>query len=117
MNRSPSGLSVSKTLVGYFNTKASEGLSPRTLRNYEHRLQQCAEFVGDLDVTKVGPQDIRGYMVWLSYEVQPIQFNGDRSSLSPKILRNAYITLSPFFTWAAGEFNLKLPMQRVQAPK
>ncbi len=48
MNRRPSGLSVSKALVGYFNTKAAEGLSPRTLRNYEHRLQQWAEFVGDV---------------------------------------------------------------------
>ncbi len=38
MNQTPSGLSVSKALVGFLNTKAAEGLSPRTLQNYEHLL-------------------------------------------------------------------------------
>jgi len=44
VNRSSSGLSVSKALVGFLNAKAAEGLSPRTLTNYEYRLKQWIDF-------------------------------------------------------------------------
>jgi len=37
-------LSVSKALVGFLNAKAAEGLSPRTLTNYEYRLKQWIDF-------------------------------------------------------------------------
>ncbi len=50
MNRRPSGLSVSKALAGFLNTKAAEGLSPRTLTNYEFRLKQWIDFAEDPDV-------------------------------------------------------------------
>ncbi len=43
MNRSSSGsssLSLSKSLVGFLNAKAAEGLSDGTLANYEFRLKQ-----------------------------------------------------------------------------
>jgi integrase/recombinase XerD len=117
MNRRPSGLSVSKALVGYFNTKAAAGLSPRTLRNYEHRLKHWADFAGDADVTKVSPQDIRSYMAWMRDGYEAKRYNGDRSPLSPKTLRNIYVTLCSFFTWASTEFGLDSPMKRVPSPK
>ena len=47
MNRRPSGLSCSKALVGFLHAKAAEGLSPRTLTNYEFRLKQWIDFAGD----------------------------------------------------------------------
>ena len=117
MNRRPSGLSVSKAMVGYFNTKAAEGLSPRTLRNYRHRLNQWAEFVGDVDVTEITQNHIREYLTWLRTEYKPRRYNGDRSPLSPKTLRNAHMTLCSFFTWAESEFEIESPMARVATPK
>jgi integrase/recombinase XerD len=68
MNRSSSGssgLSLSKALVGFLNTKAAEGLSDRTLTNYEFRLKQWIDFAGDPSVEAVTPQDIREFLVWL----------------------------------------------------
>jgi hypothetical protein len=59
MNRRSSGFSLSKALVGFLNTKAAEGLSPRTLTNYEFRLKQWTDFAGDPAVEAVTPQDIR----------------------------------------------------------
>lgn len=117
MNRRPSGLSVSKALVGYFNTKAAEGLSPRTLRNYEYRLKQWGEFLGDVDVTEITPQHIRRYMAWLRMEYKPRRYNGDKSPLSPKTLRNVHMTLRSFFTWAASEFDIESPMDGLTPPK
>jgi hypothetical protein len=55
MNPSPLGLSASKALVGYFNTEVAEGLSPRTLRNYEHRLKQLADFISNVEFTRITP--------------------------------------------------------------
>jgi len=117
MNLRSSGLSVSKALVGYLNTKAAEGLSPRTLQNYEHRLNQWIDYVGDADVGKVSPQMIRRYLVWLRTEYKPRRFNGDDQPLSAKSIRNVYVTLSSFFTWAAAEFDIESPMDGVSAPK
>ncbi len=72
---------------------------------------------GDPALESVTPRDIREYLVWLRNEYRPRRYNGDRSPLSPKTIRNAYITLSSFFTWAVQEFDLQNPMQRVPAPK
>ena len=47
MNRRSSGLPLSKALVDFLNAKAAEGLSPRTLTNYEFRLKQWIDFAGD----------------------------------------------------------------------
>ncbi|MFV2045013.1 MAG: phage integrase N-terminal SAM-like domain-containing protein [Anaerolineales bacterium] len=117
MNRSSSGLSLSNALVGFLNAKAAEGLSPRTLANYEFRLKQWIDFAGDPGVESVTPQDIRQYLVWLRMDYRPRRYNGDRGPLTPKAVRNAYITLSSIFTWAVQEFDLPNPMRRVPAPK
>lgn len=117
MNRRPSGLSFSKALVGFLNTKAAEGLSPRTLQNYEHRLGQWIEYAGDVAVGSISPQDIRRYLAWLRTDYKPRRFDGDERPLSPKTVRNVYVTLSSFFTWAATEFDIESPMDGVPTPK
>ena len=40
MNSRSSGFSMSRALVGFLDTKADEGLTPRTLTNYKFRLKQ-----------------------------------------------------------------------------
>ena len=63
-----SGLSLSKALIGYPYAKAAEGLSPRTLTNYEFRLKQWIDFAEDPNVEAVTPQDVRKFLVWLRTE-------------------------------------------------
>ncbi|MFV2044755.1 MAG: hypothetical protein ACC700_16160 [Anaerolineales bacterium] len=43
-NHRSSGLPLSKALVGFLYAKAAEGLSPRTLTNYEFRISQWVDF-------------------------------------------------------------------------
>ena len=117
MNRRPSGFSVSKALVGFLNTKAAEGLSPRTLLNYEYRLKQWIGYAGDVEVGSVTPQEIRSYLAWLRTEYKPRRFNGDGRPLSAKTIRNVHATLSSFFTWARTEFDIDSPMEGVPTPK
>lgn len=117
MNRRPSGFSLSKALVGFFNTKAAEGLSPFTLRNYEHSLDQWVRFTGDVDVAKITTQDLRRYLAWLRTEYKPKRYNGDESPLSPKTIRNVHMTLKSFFSWASAEFGIESPMEGVPVPR
>lgn len=77
MNRRPSGLSVSKALVGFLNAKGEEGLSSRTLLNYEYCLKQWIDCAGVVEVGSVTPQEIRRYLAWLRTEYKPRRFNGD----------------------------------------
>ena len=89
MNRRSSGspgLSLSKALVGFLHSKAAEGLSPRTLTNYEFRLKQWIDFAGDPGVESATPQDIRKYLVWLRTDYRPRRYSGDQSPLSPKTI-------------------------------
>ena len=37
--------------------------------------------------------------------------------LGPGTLRNVYLTFSPFFHWAVGEFAIENPMDRIQVPR
>lgn len=46
MNRRPSGLLLSKALVGFLQYKAAEGLSPSTLRGYEYNLSMWVSLTG-----------------------------------------------------------------------
>lgn len=117
MKRRSSGLSVAEALVGFINTKAAEGLSPRTLQNYELRLRQWIDYAGDVPVESITTQAIRRYLAWLRTEYKPKRFNGDGRPLSAKTIRNIYVTLSSFFTWAAAEFDIESPMEGVPAPK
>ncbi|MEE9618446.1 MAG: hypothetical protein V3T90_15785 [Anaerolineae bacterium] len=47
MNRRPSGLQLSKALVGFLQYKAAEGLGPNTLCNYEDHLTVWLDYVGE----------------------------------------------------------------------
>ncbi len=118
MNRRSSGsLLLSKAIGGFIQYKAAEGLSPITLRSYEDHLKLWVEHLGDKPVNWIKTADVQEYFVWLRTEYEPHRFGGDRRALSAKTIRNFYISLSAFFTWASREFELPSPMKAVPSPK
>ncbi len=118
MNRRPSGLKLSKALVGFLQYKAAEGLSGTTLVSYEAHLKLWIEYGGDAEVDQVTAQDLSAFLAWLRTEYKPRRLAGDNDQpLSDKSIRNYWITLSSFFTWASKEFNLPSPMKTVPAPR
>ena len=117
MNRRPSGLKLDKAVTGFLQYKAAEGLSPRTLVGYEHDLKLWVKYAGDVDVSAVTTPEIRAYLAWLRAEYKPRRFGGGEQPLSPKTVRNVWVTLSAFFAWAAIEFNVPDPMQGVPPPQ
>jgi integrase/recombinase XerD len=118
MNRRSSGsLLLSKAIGGFIQYKAAEGLSPTTLRSYEDHLKLWVEHMGDKPVNWIKTADAQEYFVWLRTEYEPRRFGGDRRALSAKTVRNFYISLCAFFTWASREFDLPSPMKAVPSPK
>lgn len=117
MNRRPSGLTLSKAQVGFLQYKSAEGMSPTTLTTYESHLRLWISCAGDIDVSDVTAGDLRGFIAWLRTEYTPRRVTGNKRPLSPKTMRNYWVTLCSFFTWAGDEFEIANPMKAVPAPR
>lgn len=50
-------------------------------------------------------------------EYVPSRWSRDTRDLSPKTLRNIWITMCSFFRWANSEFHIESPMKNVPAPR
>ncbi len=96
---------------------SNEGLADRSVQSYERLLNHWAEYMREIMVGKIAAQDISTYLTWLRTEYTPQRFNGKTTPLSPKTIRNVWVTLSSFFTWASREFALPNPVKEVPAPK
>jgi len=118
MNHRPPGLETVKAIQGFVQFKSAEGLSVRTIESYSHDLQQWLEYQGAMNVVKVTPQQLRQYLTYLLTEYVPRRITGNNDvKLSPKTVRNVWVTLSSFFHWAGDEFQIPNPMKMVPAPK
>jgi len=118
MNHSPSGsLALPKAIIGFTNDKTAEGLTDRSVDSYKRALEQWVAYAGDVEVSQISKQDIEDYLFYLRTEYVPHRFGGDMRALAPKTLRNVYVTLASFFTWASREFQVQNPMKEVPAPR
>ena len=117
-NRSPSNsLPLRTAITGFLNYKTAEGLSQRSVDSYKRILDQWAEYAGNKKVNQFTDHDLNAYLVYMRTEYVPRRFGGDTRVLSPKSLRNIWITMCAFFTWAKGEFRMENPMKSVPAPR
>ena len=117
MNLRPQGFKLSKAISGFIQYKAAEALSPTTLRSYEHDLKLWLEHGGDVEVGQVSAPDLRAYLVWLRTDYKPRRLTGGDYPLSPKTLRNIWVSLAAFFAWFSREFEVPNPMKSVPTPK
>jgi len=117
MNRRPPGLKLVKAIHGFLQHKAAEALSPRTLEGYEHDLNTWLSQVGDVDIGSITTQDLRSYLAWLRTDYKPRRVSGSDHPLAAKTLRNRWVTLAAFFTWASTEIGIPNPMKAIPAPR
>ena len=118
MNHRPPGLNVSKCTQGFLQFKSAEGLSPRTIESYARDLRMWMEYHGDVEISEVTSLDLRQYIVYMLKEYKPRRITGNNElRLSPKTVRNIWVTLSGFFRWISEEFEIANPMKKVSAPK
>jgi integrase/recombinase XerD len=116
MNHRASGLRTDKAINGFMQHKAAEGCSTTTLISYAQHLKAWGKYAGEIDIDAIAASDLRAFLAWLRCDYKPRRFEGSDLPLSPKTLRNYWITLSAFFRWASAEFDLTTPMRSVPAP-
>ncbi|MCC6190919.1 MAG: tyrosine-type recombinase/integrase [Anaerolineales bacterium] len=97
--------------------KMAEGRSPRTIVGYRHDLREWLAYAGDKKVETVDAQELRAFLNYLRTDYKPRRFSAELPSLSPKTIRNFWVTLSAFFTWLKEEFDHPSPMENVPAPR
>src|SRR5258708_31839019 len=117
MNRRTPGLPLAKAVRGFLLYKTAEALSPNTLRSYQDHLTLWLNYAGEVAVERIIPADLSAFLAWLRHEYQPRRITGNTAPLAPKTLRNYWVSLSAFFTWAARELRIPNPMPVVPAPK
>jgi integrase/recombinase XerD len=71
---------------------------------------------GQLSVDEIGTERVWSFLAWLRAEYKPKRFSGNEEPLSPKSIRNAWVTLCAFFRWAGTDFGMNNPMTSVPAP-
>lgn len=76
-----------------------------------------AKYAGNKDVSQLTDREINAYLVFMRTEYVPRRFGGDTRLLAPKTLRNIWITMASFFTWAKTEFGMENPMKTIPAPR
>ena len=114
----PSGsFPLSQAIVGFLNSKLAEGLSSRTIESYTFDLTKWVERTGDRDIGKVSGQDVSAYLAWLRTDYTPHRFGGKDHPLSPKTLRNVWMSFSSFFKWAERELGIPYPMREIPTPR
>ena len=116
-HRSSGSLPLPKAIIGFTNYKTAAGLTDRSVDSYRRALEQWVAYAGDIEVVQVTKQDIEDYLFYLRSEYVPHRFGGDTRTLSPKTLRNVYVTLASFFGWASREFKFENPMKEIPAPR
>jgi integrase/recombinase XerD len=60
---------------------------------------------------------MNSYLVYMRTEYVPSRWSGDTRNLSPKTLRNIWITMCSFFRRANTEFQIEGPMKNVPSPR
>ena len=109
---------IQQAIQGFIPYKSAEGLSNATMVGYQHDLNLWVEIQSDRGITEVTTQELRGYLNYMRTDYQPRRIYGDNErKLASKTIRNIWISLSAFFTWASEEFNILSPMKGVPAPK
>lgn len=103
MNRRTPGLPLAQAVPGFLLYKTAEALSPNTLRSYQDHLKLWLAYTGEVVVERITPADLCRFLAWLRQDYQPQRLTGNTAPLAAKTIRNYWVSLSAFFTWAAVE--------------
>lgn len=108
---------LGQAIKGFLLFKTSEGLSPRTLKAYGYHLKNWQEHAGDVELASITPLDIAAYFDYLRNEYEPKRLTGDTQPLTNQTLRNIWVALRSFWTWAEDVLAVPDAMAKIKAPK
>jgi integrase/recombinase XerD len=110
-------MKLSLAIQGFLIHKSAEGKSPYTLAEYRRQLTLFADHLNNPDTADLDTNALASHLDWLRNEYRPTRKNRDTSPLAPKTLRNHWITLRSFTTWAMVELQLPDILKPIRAPQ
>jgi len=108
---------LSQALDGFLLSKRIEGLSPRSLEGYERQITHLVEFLNDPPLSSISTNDLRQFFDYLRTDYTPQRLSGDTSPLSAQTIKNYWIALRSFYTFAVDELGADDAMQPISPPK
>jgi integrase len=116
MHHRLSGLKLPDAIDGFLQAKLAEGRIPPTIVGYRHDLHVWIGYAGNTDVIKVTAQEIQAFPNYLRTDYTPRRFSASAAALSPKTIRNFWVSLAALFNWLSFTFELASPMAKIPAP-
>lgn len=107
----------SKAVEGFILSKQIEGLSDSTLTTYQYHLEHFTSWHNNTELEKITANDIKRFFLFLQTEYEPVRWNKDNSPLSNRTLKNIWIVLKSFYTWAKDELQVNDMMSSIPPPK
>ena len=108
----------SKAIDGFIMSKQIENLSDTTLAMYRYHLEHFDSFTNHTELSKIKTEDIKKFLAYLQFEYQPIRWDKkDHSPLSSYTLKNVWITLKSFYSWAKTDLQIPDIMLTIPPPK
>jgi len=108
---------LSQALEGFLLAKRIEGLSPRTLAGYKRQIERLSTFLDNPDLDSITTHDLRRFFDYLRNDYAPQRLTSDAKPLSPRTIRNYWIALRSFYTFATQELAVPDAMDPISPPK
>lgn len=91
---------IDKATDGFLLFKSGEGLSKRTLETYEYSLRLFVSWSDNPELHEVTSEMILAHLDYLRNDYIPVRWNGDTQGVSSYTIRNVWIALKSFYSWA-----------------
>ena len=107
---------LSKAFQGY-NFDKSAQYSPNTLKAYQVVHRNMIDFLGDIPVRQVTPEQLTQFIIWLQNDYKPNRSNGDDSAIAPSYVDLHWKGVRSFFNWAHKALDIPRPDLDMPRPK
>jgi len=110
-------MKLSKAVEGFILSKSVEGLSKRTLETYQPQLNHLTLFLEDPELEHITTNDLRRFLDYLRNDYKPQRWGKSTKPLAARTIRNYWICLRSFYTWAGDELSTGDVLKPIKAPK
>lgn len=107
---------LSKAFQGY-NFDKSAYYSPNTIKAYQIVHRNMIDFLGDIPVRQVTPQQLTQFIIYMQHDYKPKRSSGDDSPISPNYLDLHWKGVRSFFNWAHKTLDIPRPDLDMPRPR
>ena len=110
-------MELQQAISGFLLFKKGEGLSPRTIKTYSIHLRYFKEHQQNKVLETVTSIDVLQFLEYMRTEHKPKRWGDDDKPLSSQTIRNIWVALRSFYSWAEEVLDVPNVMSKVPAPK